>query len=224
MPSTADKSVDMAEAPPVQSKSSKPAQVSNATDAKGEAAKPAKPERALLAEPAPASQTWTTDLKHVAAAPASLAGSTDLKQAEALPAPKPVSVSADEAQKKTKAAADEVAHKDIDLSLGAPAKSDSGSAKKADTDAILPRARPRTRCRSGPRTSRLTPSRRRPIRRPRPKRSRTGISTCRFGLRPRPILGPRRRRPPMRFCHRARQRRFRPGRRRLTHRASPEAK
>jgi len=77
-------------------------------------------------------------LKHVAAAPASLAGSTDLKQAEALPAPKPVFVSADEAQKKTKAAADEVAHKDIDLSLGAPAKSDSGSAKKADTDAILP--------------------------------------------------------------------------------------
>jgi Flp pilus assembly protein TadD len=137
MPSTADKSVDMAEAPPVQSKSSKPAQVSNATDAKGEAAKPAKPERALLAEPAPASQTWTTDLKHVAAAPASSAGSTDLKQAEALPAPKPVSVSADDAEKKTKAA-DEVAHKDIDLSLGAPAKSDSGSAKKADTDAILP--------------------------------------------------------------------------------------
>ena len=67
-----------------------------------------------------------------------MAGSTDIKQAEALPAPKPVSVSADEAQKKTKAAADEVAHKDIDLSLGAPAKSDSGSAKKADTDAILP--------------------------------------------------------------------------------------
>jgi Flp pilus assembly protein TadD len=138
MPSTADKSVDIAEAPPVQSKSSKPAQVSHAADAKGEAAKPAKPERALLAEPAPASQTWTTDLKHAAAAPASLAGSTDIKQAEALPAPKPVSVSADEAQKKTKAAADEVAHKDIDLSLGAPAKSDSGSAKKADTDAILP--------------------------------------------------------------------------------------
>ena len=93
VPSTADKSVDMAEAPPVQSKSSKPAQVANAADAKGEAAKPAKPERALLAEPAPASQTWTADLKHVAAAPASLAGSTDLKQAEALPAPKPAFVS-----------------------------------------------------------------------------------------------------------------------------------
>ncbi len=130
MPSTADKSVDVAEAPPVQSKSSKPAQVADAAAAKGKAAKPAKPERAPLAEPAPASQPWTT--------PASLAWSTDLRQADATHAPAPVSVSADEAQKKTKAAADEVTHKDIDLSLRAPSKSDSGSAKKADTDAILP--------------------------------------------------------------------------------------
>ena len=38
----------------------------------------------------------------------------------------------------TKASADEVTHRDIDLSLRAPAKSDSGPAKKADTDAILP--------------------------------------------------------------------------------------
>jgi Flp pilus assembly protein TadD len=138
MPSTADKSVDVAEAPPVQSKSSKPAQVADAAAAKGNAAKPAKPERAPVAEPAPASQPWSTAPKQAAAAPASLAWSTDLKQAEAPPAPTPVSVSADEAQKKTKAAADEVTHKDIDLSLRAPSKIDSGSAKKSDTNAILP--------------------------------------------------------------------------------------
>jgi Flp pilus assembly protein TadD len=155
MPSTVDKSIDLAEAPVAQSKSSKAAQVANAADAKGKktaAAKPAKPEAASVAEPAPASPPSTTDLEQAATAPASRPWPTDLKQAEATPAPTPVSGSADEAQiwtanvsahaKKSKAelkaAAVEVTHRDIDLSLRAPAKSESGPAKKADTDAILP--------------------------------------------------------------------------------------
>ena len=80
-------------------------------------------------------------------------GSTDLKQAEAPPAPAPVSAWADEAKMWTAnisahgkkamaeakgAAAGEVTHRDIDLSLRAPAKSEPGPAKKTDTDAYLP--------------------------------------------------------------------------------------
>ncbi len=135
MPSTVDRSVDVAEAPVAQSKASKAARVVSAANTKGKAAAPAKsakPESAPVADAAPASRPW----------------STDLKQAETTPAPKPVSVSADEAQiwttraKKAKAekkaAADEVTHRDIDLSLRPPAKSNSAPARMADTDAILP--------------------------------------------------------------------------------------
>lgn len=127
VPSTVDKSVDIAGAPAAQSKwSTKAVHVAKAAEAK---AKPApKPE-------APAAKPVKSEPMPVAAAtPAALPWATDLKQAAAVPAPTPIAAAAEAAPiwtanvsapaKTAKAVpkpdVGKITHRDIDLSLRAP--------------------------------------------------------------------------------------------------------
>jgi len=129
-----DEGAAVAEVPPAPmpkpGKAPQIADAKSAAEAKIAAAKiknpgPVQPDR-TEAEPAPVAAPWMTDLKQAAASPQSLPWVTDLKQ-EPVPAPTQASF-----------AANQVTHKEVDLSLKAPAKTDPAPDKTADTAMVIP--------------------------------------------------------------------------------------
>jgi Flp pilus assembly protein TadD len=136
----ADEGVAVAEVPPVTQpkpgKSTQVADAKSAAEAKIAAAKmknpgPVQPAKAdTAAEPATPAAPWMTDLKQAAASPQLLPWVTDLKQ-EPVPAPTQASF-----------AANQVTHKEVDLSLKAPAKADPAPGKTADKAMVIPAAKP----------------------------------------------------------------------------------
>jgi Flp pilus assembly protein TadD len=134
----ADEGVAVAEAPPVPQQ--KPGKGSPAADAKVAAeakiaaakikdAKRAQPPKVETADEGAAAAPWLTDMKQSAASPQTLPWVTDLKQ-EPVPAPTQASF-----------AANQVTHKEVDLSLKAPANLAPAPAK-ADTAVIIPPGKP----------------------------------------------------------------------------------
>jgi len=124
-----DQGVAVAEVAPVpEPKRAKGSQVATAKSNDAAPSQPVKVE--TEAEPAAPSAPWMTDLKQAAESPQSLPWVTDLKQ-EPVPAPTQASF-----------AANQVTHKEVDLSLKAPSKADPAPAKAADTAMIVPPAKP----------------------------------------------------------------------------------
>lgn len=131
-----DQGVALAEVPPVPQP--KPGKAPKAADAKSDAeakiaaakikdAGPAQPAKAETAdEPAAPAAPWLTGLKQAAASPQSLPWVTDMKQ-EPVPAPTQATF-----------VANQVTHKEVDLSLKAPAKAAPAPANPADTAPTAP--------------------------------------------------------------------------------------